>query len=260
MVTDKLGDIKIAIIGIGNMGQAIILRFLKQKLLLKKNLFLSNSSEDNKSAAENSDIIILAVKPQQIKQVLLNIKDVVSTKQLIISIAAGVEITNIKKLLNKDQPVVRVMPNLAVTVGKSIPVWVKSKEVTKYQTRLTKAILNSLGQEIQIKVESELDKVTAISGSGPAYAFYLAELLEKAAMKIGLEKNIATKLAVNTLIGSAYLLENTDKHPGILRSEVTSKGGTTEAAFKKFAKGGLDKVFLKGIKAAYKRAQELHLK
>lgn len=259
MEMDKL-ESKIAVIGVGNMGQAIVSGLLKQKLVLKKNLFLSNSSEDNKGVAENSDIIILAVKPQQINQVLLRIKDVVSIKQLIISIVAGVEIKTIKKLLNRNQRVVRVMPNLNAVIGKSVSVWARSKEVTKDQSKLVKTIISCLGQEILINNESELDKVTAISGSGPAYVFYLAELLDQAAVIIGLERKIATKLAIYTLIGSAYLLENTDKHPGILRSEVTSKGGTTEAAFKEFAKGGLDKVFLKGIKAAYKRAQELHLK
>lgn len=260
MVTDKLGNIKIAIIGIGNMGQAIVSGLLKHKVVARKNLYLSNSSEDNKRVAENSDIIILAVKPQQINQVLLRIKDVVSTKQLIISIAAGVKINTIKKLLNRNQPIIRVMPNICAVIGKSISVWFKSKEVSKIQIKKAKIILGCLGQEVYIRRESDLDKITAISGSGPAYVFYLEELLEEFAIKRGFNKDIATKLARQTIIGSAYLLESTDKSATSLRSEVTSKGGTTEAAFKEFAKLGLDKVFLKGLAAAYQRSKQLNLK
>lgn len=256
---DKLEN-KIAVIGIGNMGQAIVSGLLKHKVVSRKNLYLSNSSKNNKRVIKDAEIIILAVKPQVIEQVLLKIKEVISTNQLIITIAAGVKINTIKKLLNRNQPIIRVMPNICAVIGKSISVWLKSKEVSKMQIKKAKIILGCLGQEVYIEKESDLDKVTAISGSGPAYVFYLAELLEEFAIKRGFNKDIATKLARQTIIGSAYLLESTTKSATSLRSEVTSKGGTTEAAFKEFAKGGLDRVFLKGIKAAYKKAQELHLK
>lgn len=251
---------KIAVIGVGNMGQAIVSGLLRQKIVSKNNLFLSNSSKDNKKVTENSEIIILAVKPQQIKKVLLDINDVVSSRQLIISISAGVQIITIKECLNKSQSVIRVMPNLCALVSKSISVWVKSKEVSQSQAKLAKQILKSFGEEVQIEKESDLNKVTAISGSGPAYLFYLVELLEQSAVKIGLDKDMASKLALQTIIGSAQLLENTNKKANILRTEVTSKGGTTEAAFKEFAKSNLNEVFLRGVKAAYKRAQKLGLK
>lgn len=251
---------KIAIIGAGNMGKAVGLGLLKNKLIREKDLILTNSNSDNKKAIKTASIVILAVKPQKMKEVISQIKDSLVDNSLVISIAAGVEISSIKRIIGNHQPVVRVMPNLCATVGKSISGWVKSSEVSKQQAGLVRKILQSIGEEILLEKEFLLDAVTAISGSGPAYVFYLVEILEQAAIKIGLDKETARRLAEKTVIGSAYLLENTDKSASILRSEVTSKGGTTAAAFKVFAKLGLNKVFLRGVKAAFNRAKQLHLK
>lgn len=250
---------KIGIIGFGNMGKAIAAALLKQKVVNKKDLITSNSSQTNKECVKKADIILLAVKPQIMAAVLNEIKNDISDKQLIISIVAGVEIKTIKKIIG-DKAIARVVPNLCTLIGESISVWVKTKKVNESQVKLMKLILQSFGKEVLVDEESDLDKVTAISGSGPAYIFYLVELLEQSAIKIGLKKDIAKRLASQTVIGSARLLESTDKSASTLRSEVTSKGGTTEAAFKEFAKLDFDKVFLKGVKAALKRAKQLNLK
>lgn len=257
---DKLEGKKIAIIGAGNMGQAIAQGLLRKKVIKMENLFLSNSAKSNLAAVINADIIILGVKPQAIKTVLEQIKEVVTPNQLFISIAAGVEVSSINNILGGNFSVVRVMPNLAATVGQSVSGWVKNSFVSKNQITAVKQILQAIGSEVLLKNEDKLDAVTAISGSGPAYVFYLTEMLVQSGVEIGLDKDTASKLARQTIVGSAYLLENTKKDPGILRSEVTSKGGTTEAAFKTFAKGQFDKVFLKGVKAAFKRAKQLRLK
>lgn len=269
----KLGNKSIAIIGVGNMGKAIAHGLLWKKVVLARNLILSNPSveklqnfeklgvtvtSENKIAAQKANVIILAVKPQTLPSVLKEIQSVISKKQLLISIAAGFEIKTIKRLLGKGQPVVRVMPNLCAKVGLSISCWVKSKEVTNHQAKDVKKILQAIGKEISLEKESLLDQITAISGSGPAYVFYLAELLEKSALKLGLDKKLAEVLAKQTLIGSVKLLENSNKSAKILREEVTSKGGTTEAAFKKINQMKFDEKFVGIIRAAYKRAKELH--
>ncbi len=263
---------KIAILGAGNMGQAIAHCLLKKESIQAKNLSLTDKSlsklkgfqklgalveSDNKKACQKADIIILAIKPQILVSILKEIKESVQEDQLIISIAAGISINKIKSILSKKQAIARVMPNLCAQVGESMSGWVKSKEVIQEQIKSIKIILNSIGEEIQLNKEDDIDKITAISGSGPAYVFYLAELLEKSAINIGLKKREAQILAKQTLIGTAKFLENLSESAQNLRRKVTSKGGTTEAAFKKIDNSRFEQIFCTAIKAAYERAKEL---
>ena len=260
---------KITIIGAGNMGQAIVNGLLREKVIKPRNLILADklannlvkykklgitTTTDNKEACERSDIIILAVKPQILKSILEEIKNNIQDDQLIVSIAIGVSVDTIKKILGKKQPVARVMPNLCAQVGESMSAWVKSKEVS--QIKSIKIILNSIGKEIQFKKEDDIDKATAISGSGPAYFFYLVELLEKSAVQIGINKKEAQILARQTLIGVARFLENSSESASQLRKKVTSKGGTTEAAFNKINNSKFEEIFLQAIKSAYNRAKD----
>ncbi len=251
---------KIAIIGLGNMGCAIRDGILKKKLINKNYLFVSNKQLTNKIVAGQSDILIIAVKPQVMKSVLEEIKEVVSKNKLIFSIAAGVEIKIIEKILGKEKRIIRVMPNLCAKVNQSISCWVKNKNVSNKDTKIFKKIFQSIGTEIELKSENLLDQVTAISGSGPAYFFYLAELLTKSAMEIGLDKKLAYKLVSQTLVGSSEYLKKSKESPEALRKKVTSKGGTTEAAFSKISNSEFESIFLSAIESAYKRAIELHLK
>jgi len=251
---------KIAIIGLGNMGRAIKDGVLKKKLITKDQLLISNEQLTNKIVAKQSDILIIAVKPQAMKVVLKEIRNVISKNILIISIAAGVEIKIIEKILGKEQHVIRVMPNLCAKVNQSISCWVKNKNVRDEDVGIFKKIFQSIGQEFELKNENLLDQVTAISGSGPAYVFYLAELLAKSAMKTGLDKKLANKLVLQTLTGSSIYLNESKELPQVLRQKVTSKGGTTEAAFNKILNSEFENIFLSAIKSAYKRAVELHLK
>lgn len=272
---DKLGNKKLAIIGIGNMGKALTYGLLRQRKISPSNLILSNPTladlihfkklrikltSDNRKAAKNADIIILAVKPQVISSVLQVLKHVVSQDQLIISIAAGVEIKTIKSILGKKQAVARIMPNLCAKVGESMSCWVKSKEVTRTNAEIVRVILQTIGKEILLEKESLLDQVTAISGSGPAYVFYFAELFVRSAIELGIDNNLAQELVLQTLVGSVLLLENSQEKAAILKQQVTSKGGTTEAAFNVFNKSDFGKIFMKAINAAYKRSKELHIK
>lgn len=268
MITKNL-----TIIGAGNMGKAIASGLLKTKTISPSRLILTDPfpkgleqfqkqnvtvTSDNEAAVKKADIILLAVKPQVFPELLPELKKSITQKQLIISIAAGIEIITIKKLLGISQPVVRVMPNLCAMVGESFSAWVKSKEVTKEQEKQVKVILEAIGKEAFLDDEQLLDAVTAISGSGPAYVFYLVELLEKSAVKLGIPEFLATVLASQTVIGSAKFLRESSTPAFELRQNVTSKGGTTEAAFKTFKEEKLSEVFYKGIKAANKRAKELN--
>lgn len=286
---------KLAIIGVGNMGNAIALRLLEEKLIEPQNLYLCDSifvkskiknqkskvqikdqkyeyldlfknitlTDNFKVIIDKVDIVILAVKPQVFPTLfkefqMSNVKLQMSNK-LIISIAAGIPISNIKNYLGVKQPVIRVMPNLAAMVGESMSVWVKSIEVTKDQEDIAREVLQSIGKEIYLENEDLIDAVTAISGSGPAYVFYLTELLESNARDLGIPPDAASILARQTVVGSAKFLANLEKSPKELRLNVTSKGGTTEAAFKTFDEINLKAVFRNGIKAAWSRAKELRV-
>ena len=264
---------KIAIIGVGKMGLAIGLGLLGEDTLSEENLILSNPSIDklnvpkhhkvhlttsNTDAVRSADIAILAVKPQVIRDVLEEIKHEMQHK-LIISIAAGIEMNTINDILGNDNAVVRVMPNLNAVNNKSMSCWVKNPNVTSEDTKIVKEILQVIGKEVELQKEELIDSATAISGSGPAYVFYLAELLENEAVRLGLPYDIAKTLTRQTISGSAFMLDTSLQSPKDLRLSVTSKGGTTEAAFNQFEKDKLSKIFYRGINAAFERAKELHL-
>lgn len=263
---------EISIIGVGNMGQAVTRGLLETKTFDRENLLLANCSIDklrpfqeigiavatqNTAAALACDILILAVKPQAIHTVLSEIRDVVAGDKLVISLAAGVSLDSIRAGLAIEQPVVRVMPNLGAQKRQSMSVWVRNENVTEAQAKDTREILRSIGEEMELDGEDDINRATAISGSGPAYIFYLVELLEQSAQGLGFDVETAAILARQTLIGSVDLLESPGKTAHELRASVTSKGGTTEAAFKEFAKGDLEGTFTNGVQAAYRRAIEL---
>lgn len=248
---------KIAIIGNGNMGKAITSGLLSRKIVIKNQIFLTDSkTKNNKEAVQKAEIIILAVKPQVIKPVLEEIKNCIKN-QLVVSILAGVTIKYIQENIGKKIAVVRVMPNLAAKVGQSMSVFVCSKEVNKTQKKLLKIILNAIGKELELQNEEQINSATAISGSGPAYFFYLTEVLGKGAIKLGFTKEEARLLAKQTLLGSADLLQASTYSAEELRHAVTSKGGVTECAILEFKKANLQAVILNGIFSAFNKAQEL---
>ena len=262
---------KLAVIGVGNMGWAIVQRILDANLISKEHLILLdptlkermgdrldlNIAEDIQSAVKDADIILLAVKPQYLTDVLKDMQPHVKKDALFISIAAGYALSSIKEHVGKDTAIVRVMPNLAATVGESMSGWIKSPEVSQEQTSIVTQILQAIGKEIEVQDEQAIDAITAITGSGPAYAFYLTQLLEEAAADLGFRNDVAKTLALQTMIGSIKLLQESTFDAKTLKEHVTSKGGTTEAAFKEFERNGLDTSFKKGVKAAFQRAQEL---
>lgn len=254
------------------MGEAILTALLEKKFCRPADIAVSDISEprrqylkkrysvsvtaDNKEALKGREVVVLAVKPQNIKEVLSDLKGAFQPGQLILSIAAGVKISTISQGTG-HRKVVRSMPNTPAQIGLGISGWTATKEVTAAQKKLARAILGAMGKEIYFDDEEYLDKVTAISGSGPAYFYLFAESLIDGAVALGLKRQDAETLVLQTMLGAAHLMEKTDKPPAELRRNVTSKGGTTERAIEVFEKSDLAGIVGKAVKAACQRAKEL---
>lgn len=270
METDKSGRRKIAIIGAGTLGKALVTGLLRRRFINAKDLVLSNPSLEsltpfrkqgvnltkNNREAALLDVVILTVRPEACPYVLDEIKGSLSKNTLIISAVACLSLQAIQKAIGKHA-VVRIMPNLAVAVDKSVTCWIKSKEVSDDQTRFVKKLLRMIGTELECFDERIFAKVTAISGSGPAYFWYVAHLLEKAAVDIGVETSLAKKLVAQTFFGSAVLAAETKKSYTELVDEVATKGGITQEALDVFIDEKVDKTFKKAIKKAYQKSKLL---
>ena len=263
---------KIAFIGGGNMGEAMLAAVLQKGLVASSDICISDISperreylkekynagitESNRNAVNGSDIVVLAIKPQSINDIYDELKGSLKPEQLVLSIIAGVKMTSICQELGHHR-VVRVMPNTPAQVGVGMSGWTATNEVSEEQREWTRAILGAMGREIYFDDEKYLDMVTAISASGPAYFFLFAECLAEAAVDIGLPRREAEELVAQTMLGAANLLEKSGETPADLRRKVTSKGGTTERALQVFEEGKLADLIRKAVSAAYQRAKEL---
>jgi pyrroline-5-carboxylate reductase len=263
-----MGKNIIGIIGGGNMGEALIKGVGTSKVLVserdsKRKLYLKNKYHVDFTfpivAAKQADIIILAVKPQDMDIVLYDIKRGMvgrSNGLLLISIAAGLTTAFFEKYLGNKIRVVRAMPNMTALIGEGITGISAGRYATTADIKEAQKILQTIGQTVIVK-ESMMDSVTAVSGSGPAYVFLFVEQWINAAVKLGFNKLQARQLVYKTLLGSAHLLEQSSFDAATLRAKVTSKGGTTQAAMDAFAKGKFDQLMKDALTAAKKRAKEL---
>jgi pyrroline-5-carboxylate reductase len=222
---------------------------------LKKRYSVTVTSS-NPEAVAGKDIVVLAVKPQNLTEVMQGLNGKVIDNQLVLSIVAGAKIKTISQGLNHSA-IVRAMPNTPAQIGEGMSVWTATPEVTEEQKQSAKAILGAMGKEIFVADEGYLDMATAVSGSGPAYFFLMVEALVEAAVEIGLPGDTAQELVVQTLLGSGRFLQASGETPAELRSKVTSPGGTTAAALEQFEKGDFSALVKRAVKAAYERAKEL---
>ncbi len=215
--------------------------------------------EDNIEAVDGADIVILAVKPQIMELVCEPLQAVIKNQDpLIISIAAGITIGNIRTWLNNaDTAIVRCMPNTPSLVQSGMTGLYANSVVTPEQSNIAESILRAVGSTLWLGSEDKLDAVTAVSGSGPAYFFLVMEAMQKAAQELGLSAEDARLLVLQTSFGAAKLALESDDDAGTLRERVTSKGGTTEAALNKLIGGGLPALFEEAIVAAAIRSKEL---
>ncbi len=266
------GKKRVGFIGAGNMGEALIKGILSGRLLKKKDIIVGDKDSkrrlylrrkygieavrDNLEVARRGDILVLAVKPQDARGVLSVVRPAFTEKKLVISIMAGIHTKYIER--GGKVRVVRVMPNAPALVGSGLTAVSAGRFALKKDVKLAKSIFACVGEVIEIK-ESLLDIVTALSGSGPAYLFYLLEALASAGVNRGLKKETALKLARQTAFGSGRMLNESSLSLEQLIKKVASKGGTTEAALKVFEAQGLRKIIGQGVRAAEKRAKQLSL-
>ncbi|MHC1771092.1 MAG: pyrroline-5-carboxylate reductase [Flexilinea sp.] len=264
--------IKIAVIGTGMMGRAIISGIIKNGILLPESIFPSDIdpkkaqalhdelgtslTTSNVEAIENASIVLIAVKPQYLQTVLDELKGKISPESLIISIVAGVPVQRLIDGL-EHASVVRVMPNTPAQIGEGVSGWYATADVSMEQKELTGRILSGLGLVMLFDKESDLDLVTAVSGSGPAYVFLFIEAMIDTAVHMGLPRKTAEKIVIQTVKGSAAYLENRGDHPAVLRNEVTSPGGTTAEALFCLEKEGLRTAVSRAMWACFDRTVEI---
>ena len=210
----------------------------------------------NPEAANRAGTLVLMVKPQDMETLLEQIHDAVTPEHLVISFAAGIRTSFVEKHLPDGVPVVRVMSNVAVLVDEAMSVVAAGAHAQDKHVAIAEELLGYVGRVLTLK-ESHLDAITATSGSGPAYFFLLAEAMIEACILLGLSRDVATELIIQTMLGSAKMLRDTGKHPVELREMVTSPGGTTISAIRILEEAGVRAAFLNAIDAACKRGMEL---
>ncbi len=256
----------IGIIGGGNMGAAIIGGIAKKysvavceqdkgrcQLLKRKFKIVI---QDLPTILAKNCIIILAIKPQGFDSLLAEMREHITERHLIVSIAAGISTRYMEKRLWNKSKVIRSMPNFPAQIGEGMTAICKGREVNRTDLSLVCKIFDHVGKTVIVD-EKWMNAVTAVSGSGPAYIFLFMECFMKAARSLGLKESLSRELVIQTLRGSLDLLENQEEDAGVLRERVTSKGGTTQAAMDVFKKGSFEKIFKDALKAAAKRAKEL---
>lgn len=263
---------KIAFIGAGVMGEALIKGVLAKGLSKPEELIANDvsvsrletigsnyrikTSNDHANAVREADAIVLAVKPQDLNELMPKLKGKVGDDQLVLSIIAGAKLATIAGGLEHNT-VVRAMPNTPAQVGAGTCVWTAAVGVDERHKTAAKSILGALGTEIYVPNEEYIDMATAISGSGPAYIYLFMESLIEAAISIGLPRQMAQELVLETVLGAAHLAKKTGKQPGELRQHVTSPGGTTEAALSELYAGDVEGLINRAVTAAYERSKEL---
>ena len=210
----------------------------------------------NREAAEGADIVVVAVKPFNVRPVLDEIHDVVLPSQLLISIAAGIRIADIQAALKEDVPVVRAMPNSAAQVNTGACALSAGPHANESHLAAATAIFSSVGTAVTVP-EHMLDAVTALSGSGPAYVYLMIEALVDGGVKVGLPRDIAHQLAVQTVLGSARMVLETGRHPAQLKDLVATPGGTTITALAALEEAGVRAALMDAVEKACNRAKEL---
>ena len=268
-----LNNKKIAILGSGNMGEALISGLIVSESSEPKNIICTDIREekldeirrdygvrtttDNLKAVAESDVIVYAVKPQIIAAVLKETAEKLDMSKLVISIAAGVPLAAIESCLDKDLRLIRVMPNIAASVKEAASAIAAGAHATREDIDLALAIFNSIGKSIFLKENYLMDAITGLSGSGPAYIFLIVDALADAGVKMGLAREEALFLSTQTVLGAAKLLLETQEHPGQLKDKVTSPGGTAIAGLATLEEGGLRTTLIHAVEAATNRSKEL---
>jgi len=263
---------KISFIGGGNMATALIAGLAGKvaqaadihvvdpnadALARLQGMYGVTTSPDIGAAVGASDVIVLAVKPQQMRDVAVHLQSQLAHKPLLLSIAAGIRGADLSRWLGGYGAIVRTMPNTPALIGQGITGMVAMAGVGAAQKDAADTIMRAVGQTVWLGAESLIDPVTAVSGSGPAYVFYFLEAMEQAAVEMGLSAEQGKALALATFTGAAQLAAQSDEPVDVLRQRVTSKGGTTHAAITSMEAAGVKQAIVAAMKAAAARGREL---
>ncbi|MCA1809476.1 MAG: pyrroline-5-carboxylate reductase [Kiritimatiellia bacterium] len=263
---------RLVFIGAGNMAEALVRGLLSSAVSRASDLAVADVAAerrelmsqaygvaayaDNADALNGAEVIVLAVKPQALAPVLAELRPCLKADQLVISIAAGVTLAVLERSLGGGIRLVRAMPNMPALVGAGATVYCRNAAARVKDAETARCLFEAVGMTLEMS-EDCMDAVTALSGSGPAYVFYLAEAMARAGAELGLTRETAARLAAATVHGAGCLLRETGAAPQELRRRVTSKGGTTEAALRVFEERGLSDIVSDGLAAACRRAGEL---
>lgn len=262
---------RIGFIGAGQMAEALARGFINKNIIKASNIYATdimqvrkevfasfgaNAAETNSEVVANSDVVFIAVKPQYVSLVLKEVRPVLTPKTVIVSIAAGVTLATLKEAAGEDSRVIRVMPNTPCLVGETASAMCLGGKADDGDADVVKQLFDAVGTIYKVE-EKLLSAVTGLSGSGPAYIFVMIEALSDGGVKAGLPRDIATQLAAQTVLGSAKMVLETGKHPGVLKDMVTSPAGTTIAGVHELEKAGVRNAFINAVTGAAARADEL---
>jgi pyrroline-5-carboxylate reductase len=263
---------QVGFVGTGNMGEALIKGLLHGHLCKPEQIICSDARPErqravreaygvkamthNTDVVKQSDIIVLSIKPQIMKQVVTEIAKHLDLSKLVISIAAGVPLEAIEYCAKKDLKIIRVMPNICVSVREGASAIAAGKHAVKEDMLIAKTIFDSVGKSLFIE-EDLLDAVTGLSGSGPAYIFTIIDALADAGVKVGLSRVDALTLSSQTVLGAAKMLMETGEHPGRLKDMVTSPGGTAIAGLHTLEEGGMRTTLINAVEVATQRSKAL---
>jgi pyrroline-5-carboxylate reductase len=265
--------LKIAVIGAGNIGGAMLGGIVKSKLAEPKDIVVTDVLDerrrdaaqkwkvhtmgtDNRKAVEGRDVVILAVKPPMVPVVLDELRGALRENQIVITVAAGVPLSLYESVLGTRIPLFRAMPNIPVIVEEGATAVAGNRATRPEQRQVVEKIFGALGCVVFVD-ESQLDAVTALSGSGPAYVYMVIEALIDGGKKMGLSHEVATRLTEQTVLGAAKLVRETRLHPAVLRDEVVTPGGTTIAAIHELESHGLRAMLISAVETATARSKEI---
>lgn len=264
---------ELGIIGVGKIGSTLLKRLITTKTVNKNNIIIydidenrlkDRSLEFNVDIAKNiidlvksSQYILIAVIPQVIDIILLEISSVLTREQILISIAAGVTLSHINKFIDKQIGLIRIMTNIPALIGAAATTIAHNNNVNDEELKYVRDIFNAVGMVVELE-EKHLDAVTGLSGSGPAYIFIIIEALADGGVKMGLPRDIAQKLAAQTVLGAAKLLLETNKHPGELKDMVATPGGTTITAIHEIESAKLRATLIRAVEAATIKSASLN--
>ena len=263
---------RIAVLGAGKMGGILLEAFLKRELFAPDQIVATVAhaeraellakqwgvevKTDNAAAAAGADLILLGVKPMQVPALVAEIRPVLTTDKLLLSVAASVKTAAIEAAAGMEIPVVRAMPNTPSMLGAGMAGLCRGRFVTDEQMELATRVFETVGRAVTVD-EKHMDAVTGLSASGPAYIYIILEALAEAGVKVGLPRDTATLLAAQTALGAARMVLETGQHPALLKDAVTTPGGCTADGLLELEEGGLRVTLIKAVMRATQRAREL---